>query len=262
MLVDDLLHARDTAGLAPLPTATVPGFTLEAGYQVGHALHERLVARGYQLQGRKVGMTNPTLWQQLGIVAPIWGPVYDRTLHTSQGGVVTLSLAGMVAPRIETELVVCLRRDLPSGTPTPEEVAACIEWVALGFEVVNSHYAEWKFTPPDAVADFGVHAALVVGPPLAVPPDLAEKLPGLAVTQWRDGAVVAQGEGRNVLGNPLLSLAALARILTSQPWAAPLTAGEVITTGTMTAVSAISAGQRWRAEATGLPFPPLELVLT
>jgi 2-oxo-3-hexenedioate decarboxylase len=264
MLADALLHARDTATLAPLPTATEPGFTLDDGYRIGHTLHERLVGRGYRLVGRKIGFTNPITWTQFNLSTPIWGPVYDRTLHLAQAGVCTLSLAGMTAPRIETEIVLKLRRPLPAGTPSPAEVAACIEWAAVGFEIVDSHYADWRFTPADAVADFGVHGALVVGDPwpLAEDPALvAAILPALTVIQRRDGAILATGESRSVLGSPLLSLAHLAGILATQPWAPPLAAGEVITTGTMTPVAPVTAGQRWRAEVAGAPIAALELIL-
>src|SRR5437763_856793 len=54
-----LLHAHDTATLAPPPSEEA-GFDLDEGYRIGHALHETLVRRGYRPVGRKVGFTNPT----------------------------------------------------------------------------------------------------------------------------------------------------------------------------------------------------------
>jgi 2-oxo-3-hexenedioate decarboxylase len=260
-----LLQARDTGTLAPLPSATEAGFTLDDGYRIGHALHERLCARGYSPVGRKIGFTNPATWAQFNLSAPIWGPVYDRTIHLADRVACALALSGMVAPRIETEIVLKLWRVPASGDLPVEELAACIEWAAVGFEVVDSHYPEWRFTPADAVADFGVHGALIVGKPWLLakedPRQVAATLPALRVTQLRDGQVVTTGEGRNVLGSPLLSLAQLVRMLAAQPWAAPLVAGEIITTGTMTPVAPIAPGQRWRAEVSGAPLPALELIL-
>jgi 2-oxo-3-hexenedioate decarboxylase len=39
-----------------------------------------------------------------------------------------------------------------------------IDWVAHGFEVVQSVFAGWQFSAPDAVAAFGLHGALLIGP--------------------------------------------------------------------------------------------------
>ena len=42
----------------------------------------------------------------------------------------------------------------------PAAVLASVEWLALGFEIVDSVFADWKFQPADFVAAFGLHAAL------------------------------------------------------------------------------------------------------
>ena len=43
----------------------------------------------------------------------------------------------------------------------------CIEWVAHGFEIVQSIFPGWKFTGVDCLAAEGLHGALLLGPPLA-----------------------------------------------------------------------------------------------
>jgi 2-oxo-3-hexenedioate decarboxylase len=40
---------------------------------------------------------------------------------------------------------------------------ACIDWVAHGFELVQSIFPGWKFSAPDAAAAFGLHGALLIG---------------------------------------------------------------------------------------------------
>ena len=71
----------------------------------------------------------------------------------------------------------------------------------------------------------------------------------------------AEGAGRNALGNPLLSLAHLARVLSTQPWAAPLGPGEVITTGTLTTLPNLHSGETYSLQVEGAPLPPLRLEL-
>ena len=38
-------------------------------------------ARGERPIGRKIGFTNRTIWAEYGVYAPMWGHVYDRTVH-------------------------------------------------------------------------------------------------------------------------------------------------------------------------------------
>ena len=263
--IADLLHARDNAIVTQSPSQRRAGFDLEAGYQIGHALHQRLLDRGFRTVGRKIGFTNTATWRAFNLQSPIWGHVYEQTLHVAVGGRISLSLDGMVAPRIEPEIVLKLIRPLPVGDPSIDEIASCLEWAALGFEIVDSHYANWHFTPADAVADFGVHAALIVGSPWRFDSKDAQRvaasLQDLTIALHRDREIVARGAGRNTLGSPLIALSHLATVLANQPWAPSLIRGEVITTGTLCAPQQLQRGELWRVEAIGAPLEPLELTI-
>jgi 2-oxo-3-hexenedioate decarboxylase len=265
-LVEELLQARDAVRLALNPSHFGFGLTLGRAYQIGHGLHERLAARGFEPIGRKIGFTNRAMWEQFKVTEPIWAHVYAQTVHFAQAGYARLALDGMVAPRLEPEIVLKLRSPVPSGEAPVEELARCIEWAAVGFEIVDSHYADWRFTAAEAVADFGVHAALVVGTPWHVdsepPPRIAAALETLKVSLRGGQNFVAEGEGRNALGNPLLALGHLARVLSVQPWAPPLAAGEVITTGTLTALPCVRRGESYHVEISGAPLAALRLELT
>jgi 2-oxo-3-hexenedioate decarboxylase len=41
---------------------------------------------------------------------------------------------------------------------------SCVAWVAHGFEIVQSIYPDWKFSPADSAAANGLHGALLIGP--------------------------------------------------------------------------------------------------
>ena len=264
-LAAQLLQARDAVRLAANPSHFGFDLTVGRGYQIGRALHERLVSRGLKPFGRKIGFTNRSMWEQFKVSEPIWAHVYEQTVHFAQEGNLRLSLAGMVAPRIEPEIVLRLRSAMPSGELSVEELATCIEWAAVGLEIVDTHFADWRFNAAEAVADFGLHAALVVGPPWRVdseaPNHLAAVLESLRVTLRGSNDLVAEGEGRNALGGPLLALGFLARVLSTQPWAGPLMPGEVITTGTLTAFPYVQHGGLYRVEVVGAPLAPLQLEL-
>ena len=147
-LVADLQQAHDAAQITASPSQREVSFDLDSGYQVGHVLHERLSKRGYQSIGRKIGFTNRTLWDQFKVSQPVWAHMYVQTVHFAQEGYLRLPLDGMVASRLEPEVVLKLRRAVPSGDPSVEELARCLDWVAIGFEIVDSHYADWRFPPP------------------------------------------------------------------------------------------------------------------
>ena len=262
-LATELLHARDNGIVATLDLQNEAGLDLDSGYRIGRMLHDRLVARKFRAIGRKIGFTNPGMWAEFNVSQPIWAHMYEQTVQLADGGKARLDLDGMVAPRIEAEVVLKLRRTLPAGDPSVHEVAACLEWAAVGFEIVDSHYPNWRITAIDAVADFGVHAALVVGTPWQLqacdPVEVLAIVQSLKVSLSCDGKVISEGEGRNALGSPLHALAFLHRVLASQSWPPPLAAGEIITTGSLASVPYVHKGELWRAEITGAPLAALEL---
>jgi 2-oxo-3-hexenedioate decarboxylase len=264
-VVAELLRARDAVQLTANPSHFGFDLTLGRAYQIGAKLHEGLVSRGFKSIGRKIGFTNRAMWEQFEVAAPIWAHMYEQTVHFAQDGNAHLSLSGMVAPRLEPEVVFQLSSAIPNSDSSLEELARCIEWTSIGFEIVDSHFADWRFTAAEAVADFGVHAALVVGTPWRVDPEnrleLASVLERLKVTLEGGKDFKAEGEGRNALGNPLLALAHLVRVLSTQPQAPPLAAGEIITTGTLTAFPYLRKGESYCLRVEGAPLAPLRLQL-
>jgi 2-oxo-3-hexenedioate decarboxylase len=78
----------------------------------------------------------------------------------------------------------------------------------------------------------------------------------------RDGQIADRGLGANALGHPALALAFLADVLAGQPQFEPLGAGEVVTTGTLTAALPIAAGETWRFELDGIALAPLSIRFT
>jgi 2-oxo-3-hexenedioate decarboxylase len=167
-----------------------------------------------------------------------------------------------VQPRIEPEVVFGLRGPVPVAGDA-RAVLDAVEWIAPGFEVVQSHFPAWKFQAPDCTAAFGLHGALVVGPPTsldaAVRDRLAVALPEFELTLYRGSEVVERGHGSHVLDSPALALQYLARVLASQPDAPPLRPGEIVTTGTLTDAWPISAGTRWRSDYGTLDLRALEV---
>jgi 2-oxo-3-hexenedioate decarboxylase len=66
---------------------------------------------------------------------------------------------------------------------------------------------------------------------------------------------VDSGRGSNVLGSPLAAIAHLVSVLAAQPRHAPLAAGEIVTTGTVTAAHSVRPGEIWQTEVRGIALP-------
>ena len=265
-LADELLDAWDRGQQIGSISARDPAFDWDAAYELAAAIVALRCARGERCTGRKIGFTNRNIWPQYGATSPIWAHVYDSTLIYATDGKATVSLEHSVAPRIEPEIAFRLRSPVPAGCREPAVVLESIEWFAPSFEVVDCHFADWKFTPPESAADFSFHWRLVVGTPVPVGrADIArlnEQLRDCRVTLGRDGEVVDRGVGSNALDHPAIALAFLADILARQPAFDGLRAGEVITTGTLTAAFAVEPGETWTSEITGLPVAPLSVSFT
>jgi 2-oxo-3-hexenedioate decarboxylase len=262
----ELLAAHDGAATVPSIVARNPGFGWDEGYAVSAELLRLRRARGEHTLGRKIGFTNRNIWAEYGATAPIWAHVYDTTLTLTPENHATVSLQGSVQPRLEPEIALKLKGALPAGVDDPRAVLDAIEWYAPSFEIVDCHLADWKFQSAESAADFALHWRLIVGAPREIRQSdrnaLVSSLRDCQVTLRRNGEVADRGVGANALGHPASALAHLARVLAGQPQFEPLAAGEIVTTGTLTAAMPIKPGEVWSSEYDGLPVGGLELHFT
>jgi 2-keto-4-pentenoate hydratase len=261
-LADRLIAAYDSATtIAPIAAAT-HGFDVAAAYDVLHEIERRRIAQGWRPVGRKIGFTNRTIWPRYGVYQPMWARTWSHTVHDAIDGRARLSLQGLVQPRIEPEVVFELNAPIGAGADA-RAVLAATRSIAAGFEIVQSHFPDWKFTAPDCTAAFGLHGALVVGTPVAVTDAnrdaIAERLHTFRLTLRHGGTVVDTGVGANVLDSPALALAHLANVLATQPQSPPFAPGERITTGTITDAWPVARGQTWSSDYGALPLQGITL---
>jgi len=248
---------------APTPSSEDPAFDLASAYAVERELVRMRAETGHRTIGRKVGYANKAMWRALKLETLVWAHMYDDTVHQAMNGAATLAIGRMYSPKIEPEIVFKLRAPLADVRGDAAAALAGVEWLALGFEIIDAVYPEWTFQPADFVAAYGLHAALVVGEPMPVEPSsiaaLVETLPSFKVRLMKNGEIVEEGSGRNSLRSPALCLAELAAAIAHQPHANALGAGELISSGTLTNSRPIAAGETWRAEVEGLVVAPLTL---
>lgn len=238
-----------------------PAFDVAAAYDTSLQVARLRMARNEVPLGFKVGFTNRTIWPRYNVFAPIWGPVWNSTLKQCEGSG-SLSLAGTCQPRIEPETVFGMLSTLTLNASL-DDLFEAIDWVAPGFEIVDSHLPLWKFAAPDAVADGALHARLLVGRRTPVRTlarsagQLHQLLAAATVTLRKAGEVVDRGLGANVLDSPLRALHHFMNELRRCPGAPDLRPGDVVTTGTWTDAWPVVAGESWSAEFS----PPLSNLL-
>jgi 2-keto-4-pentenoate hydratase len=253
-----LLKHSDEATLWPQGC----GLDVGVAYERALSVRQLRIARGEQPRGYKIGFTNRTIWERYGVYAPIWGTVWNTTL-TFCDGEGELSLASTCQPRIEPECVFGLKAT-PPARATLDELLACVEWIAPGFEIVQSHSKDWKFVAADTVADSGLHGLLLVGRKIAVgnlPRDAASfdaQLAADRIVLRRGDERIDEGVGANVLDGPLHALAHFLAELRNCPGAPDLQPGDVVTTGTWTDAWPVRRGETWRAEF-GEPLAPISV---
>jgi 2-keto-4-pentenoate hydratase len=256
-------YARCRIDVDP-PSSRDASFDLDTAYAVQAELARMRRAEGRTTVGWKVGYANKAVWRALRLDTLTWAPMYDDTVQYARNGRATLSQSGRCSPKIEPEVVVKLSAPVESSDPAA--VLESVEWLAIGFEIIDSVYTDWKFQPADFVAAFGLHSALIVGEPRRVKPAdiaaLTEQLAQFKVQLRRNEKLVEEGTGKNALRSPALALAELAAAMSRRSARERLKAGDLISTGTLTTSQPIAAGQTWTAIVDGIDLSPLKLEVT
>jgi 2-oxo-3-hexenedioate decarboxylase len=234
--------------------------TLAQAYRVAPLLRAAFEARGETITGREIGFTNREMWKVYGVQSPIWGYITNRTTH-ELASTQAVRITDFVAPRIEPEIIFGLQA-APSPAMSEATLLDCIAWVALGYEVVQSIFPDWKFAAADAVAAHCVHGALVIGARHAIAPRKSQwqhELATFEVELYCNGKPSQRGSGALVLDSPLLALRNLVELLASDTHNPPLRAGEIVSTGTLTLAMPVSAGESWTTKVSGIPLEEIAL---
>src|SRR5438132_2205188 len=237
-LADLLIEARRSVRkLETLPDDLVPE-TAASAYQINRIVAERL---GWPPLGWKIAGTTVAVRGKLGLDGPIYGRTFRRFECRSPA---RFKAAELLDPLVECEFFVTLARDLPPRQApwTLPEVTDAIAEVHAGIEVAECRYRRGALPPlPAILADGSASGRYVFGDRIANWRD------GLALMRVRlevDGVLRREGIGSDVMGDPLLPLLWLAE--ERRHWGDGLRAGETISTGSMTGMLPVRAGQSVR----------------
>ena len=244
----DALYAalRERRTLPPL-TNTHPTITIEDAYAVSQRLLQCRLASGERVVGKKIGATSKPVQDMLDVRQPDFGFLTDA-MQVADGRSVSLQRVGLIQPRAEAEIAFCLKSDLRGPGVTRDDVLAATAWVAPCFEIVDSRIRDWKIRIQDTVADNASCGVYVIGEQHTPPAGL--DLAATRMQMWKNGELCGSGTGAAVQGHPAQAVAWLANTLGS--FGIPFLAGEIILSGSLSALIPAQAGDRFTMQIEGL----------
>ncbi|MFE7356164.1 2-keto-4-pentenoate hydratase [Streptomyces sp. NPDC057543] len=229
--------------VAPL-TETFLGIDAEDAYEIQLLNIRRRLDAGAEVRGHKVGLSSPVMQQMMGVDEPDYGHLLDDMELRPETPV---SAARYCYPRIEVEVGFVLGADLPGENCTEADVLAATERVVPALELIDSRILDWRIRIADTIADNASAAGYVIGEGRD-PHELDLKAIDARLTSG--GELLAEGRSDAVLGDPVVSVAWLAR--TVARFGVPLKKGHVVLPGSCTRAVDVAAGATFTAEFTGL----------
>lgn len=242
------VQARRSAGSLSNYPGPLPQ-DLDAAYR---CQDEAIALWGGAIAGWKVGWIPAPFSEKLGVQRLV-GPIFaDSVVRADAGGAavsVPVFADGFAA--VEAEFVFQLAKDAPANVVdwTAETARRFVKTMFIGIEIASSPLVNINdYGPAVVVSDFGNNAGLLLG---AEVPEWQLRDPGSMNCETRiDGALVGHGNASAVSGGPLASLAFALGCNARR--GRPLRAGDFVSTGAVTGVHAIAAGQSAEAVFTGV----------
>ena len=231
--------ARDRKQLQPF---TAEGeLDLATAYDAQWAGVQAKVVEGDPVVGYKLGLTSKAKQTTMNVDEPLYGQITASMMRAPGDPIVVDSF---IPPRIEPEIVFQLGADI-EGPATVADVLSATEAIYAGVDVLDSRYADYKFTLPDVVADNASAGAHYLGPIGTHPQDLID-LALIGVVIRKEGKVVYTAAGAATMGHPANAVAWLANKLAEREES--LKAGQLIFSGGLTDAVPVEPGSSYSVE--------------
>jgi 2-keto-4-pentenoate hydratase len=232
-----LVHAR----LERRPLEAYPG-PLPSSLEEGYRIQEAAIARWPdEIAGWKIGLVAPEMRARLGSDR-IAGPIFSRDVRTARAGeTVTFPVFTGGFAAVEGEFVFRMAADAPANKTswTDAEAMDLVAAVHIGVETAGSPMAAINDLGSTVVSsDFGNNFGVILGPEID---NWRTRLNDIRVTTTIDGREVGAGNASVLPGGPIAGLNFLLAHLASR--ARPLRKGQLISSGAITGVHDILAGQ-------------------
>lgn len=240
-LIENAAKQLERAEAAAKATPQLSGtydFDIDEAYLIQKAGIDMKLHSGQQLTGVKMGFTSKAKMEQMGVHDMIFGQLTSQMTYENQG---KLLIEKFIHPRAEPEIAFLIKKDITNEISL-DEVSEYIEKVAPAIEIIDSRYQNFKFSLNDVIADNCSSAAYVIGDWLSPNTNLQD----LKIELKVDGETVETGSSNAILGNPLESFVAAARL--AKQYDILLKKGMIVLAGAATSAIYIKKEQKISAE--------------
>lgn len=196
---------------------------------------------GDEIAGWKIGLVGAHLRQSLN-AERLSGPIFRKDVRHAEPGLMVefpVFTGGFAA--VEAEFVFRMGQDAPAGKTawTHDEAAALVAAAHIGVETAGSPMRMINDLGATVVAsDFGNNFGVIIGSEIA---NWRERMDGIAISTAINGEVVGTGTANSIPGGPLAGLTFLLSHLAER--GRPLRRGQLVSSGAITGVHDILAGQ-------------------
>ncbi|MBL8628204.1 MAG: 2-keto-4-pentenoate hydratase [Rhodospirillaceae bacterium] len=242
-IAGQLVHAR-------LRAQSLPGFpgVQPTDLQTAYACQEQAIGLWPdEIVGWKIGRLASDQEKRFGQMR-LSGPIFNKALrHASKDVSVAFPVFAGGFAAVESEFVLRLDRDAPADktTWTTAEATDIVGAMHIAIETAGSPMAAINDLGSTAViSDFGNNAGLILGPEIS--DWKSRELDTLTVTTSINGVVAGHGTAAGIPGGPVEALRFLLEHTAQR--GRPLKKGMLISTGAITGIHDVVAGQTGLAD--------------
>ena len=241
------IYKAELTGIWTEPvTLAYEGADIADAYAIGQLVTDAKVEDGRIIKGHKVGLTSKAMRSTTGATEPDYGTLFDNWF-VDEGS--EISMSELNRPMVEVELVFVLKGNLGGPSVNALDVIRATDFIVPAFEIVDSRFTKRGLPGVvDSIADAASCGRIIAGGNPANLTDLDIRQVG--GTLVKNGVIEESGVASAVMGNPINSVAWLARKL--DEFGVHMEAGHAILSGSFIRAHPVTAGDTFSAEFTGL----------
>lgn len=237
-----LVRAEETREWMEPITLTYEGADIEDAYAIGQMVTDAKVAAGRTVKGHKVGLTSKAMRSTTGATEPDYGTIFDNWF-LDEGTRVPMSILNR--PAVEIEMVFVLKTNLGGPDVNAVDVINATDYVLPAIEVVDSRFSKrGKPGVVDSIADAASCGFIMVGGSPSRLEDI--DIRHVAGALYKNGEIEESGTAAAVMGNPVNSVAWLARKLNE--FGVEMRAGHTVLSGSFIRAHPMEVGDTFVAD--------------
>ena len=241
-----LNHAYRTVKPITALSDTFCDISVEDAYLVQLQMLKERIRQEEHLIGWKIGATNPVIQKafSFSLNEPIFGWITDKTNYSNLD---TINKSSFCNLRMEAEIAIVLKTSLKGPGITYKDVTNATAGAIAAVELVGGRFKKRK-TISDLIADNSGHAGIILGSIIKPIDDF--NLIHEKVTIIKNKSEKISGYANEIMGDPINAVQWLANKLAQFDY--ELSAGSIISTGSLTKIISLEPGDKINISYTNL----------